>query len=154
MRLGRLLWWTEGPQQALPYLEQAYRQPDHSIWFYEALCDSLIKVGRHDHALAVAEHWQARAAEMRDPQQQARAACYKGRSHLARANTDTALACFMEGCSLYPGGQNAYEAGILLHARGEDQKALMYFDQFLTEGTGERAQYVQRLRKRILGEGA
>jgi len=73
MRLGRLLWWTEGPERALPYLEEAYNQPDHPIWFYEALCDSLIKVGRENTALAVAEHWQLRASKLRDQPQQARA---------------------------------------------------------------------------------
>ena len=147
-RLGALLWWRDGAEAALPYLEEAYAQPDFPITLFEPLCASLVDVARVDEALDVARRWSAAAAA--HPGQQASAKYYEGRVYIQRGETDRALQAFLEGNDIVPGGFNAYEAAILYYRAGDLDKALPLLEGYLRGGKGDRAKYARSLRERIL----
>lgn len=149
MRLGRILWWSEGPEQALPYLEQAYLRPDHTIWMYEALCDSLYQLKRYDEAREAASLWFDKAKEQGEAQQCALAKYHMGRILVAQGDKDAGLAAFVEGCEYYRSGRHCYEAALLFNERGEWDETLKYIDMYLEEGSGDRAEYLTKLRREI-----
>lgn len=146
-RLGTLLWWREGAQAALPYLEEAYAQPDFPPNLYEPLCASLIDVGRLPEAMDVVNRWLSAADQ---PQRQADAKYYQGKVYAAQGKTDQALEAYVAGDALVPGGRNAYEAGLFWYKAGDFDKALPYLDRYLRGGSGNTAEYARSLRKKII----
>ncbi len=148
--LGALLWWREGPEEALPYLEEAYAQPDAPITLYAPLCDSLLQVGRLDEIPPICQRWQADAKQQGDTEQEAMSLYYRGRVAQERGNRDQARALFQQGLELHRGGGNAYELGLMHYHAGEFDRALTYLQQFLESGAGGRAEYARKLRDEIL----
>lgn len=149
-RLGALLWWREGPESALPYLEEAYRQSDAPITLYEPLCDSLLRVGRVDAILPITGRWYKEAEQAGHPDQQALALYYEGKVYQAQGDADRALESFLAGTGIRPGGSNAYELGLAYYHAGRFDEALKYLEQFLETGSGGRVQYARTLREEIL----
>ncbi|HEO69935.1 MAG TPA: hypothetical protein ENN80_01630 [Candidatus Hydrogenedentes bacterium] len=150
--IGALLWWREGPEQALEYLEQAYARPDYPISIFEPLCDSLIEVGRVEEAIDAAKKWHAEAEKADKAPLQARAKLYEGRAYLAQGAEEKALETFVAGGQIGSGGLNAYEAAMLYHEAGDITKTLEYLDAYLKGGSGGRAEYARDLRQRLLAE--
>jgi tetratricopeptide (TPR) repeat protein len=148
--LGALLWWREDPQAALPYLEEAYAQPEVPITLYAPLCDSWLQVGRLDEIPSACERWRADAIAQRDAGQHAQAMYYLGRVTRELGDESGAREYFVQGVQLRPGGFNAYELGVSHYRSGEYEQALAYLDEFLEGGSGGRADYARRLRAEIL----
>jgi tetratricopeptide (TPR) repeat protein len=150
--LGTLLWWREGPEAALPYLEEAFRSPDAPITLYAPLCDSLLRVGRLEDITQVCERWYSDAGRQNDTGQQAEALYYLGRMLQERGDETGSLARFYQGVQHHPGGNNAYELGLAYYRAGDSGQALTYLEQYLETGTGGRAEYAREVRGRILSE--
>lgn len=150
--LGSLLWWREGPEAALPYLEEAFRSPDSPITLYAPLCDSLLRVGRLEDITQVCERWYSDAGRQNDKEQQAEALYFLGRMLQERGDEAGALARFYQGAQHHPGGNNAYELGLAYYRAGDSGQALTYLEQYLETGTGGRAEYAREVRARILNE--
>jgi len=148
--LGALLWWREGAEEALPYLEEAYAQPDAPLTLYGPLCDSLLQVGRLDDIPPVCERWQREAKEQGNPEQQAMAVYYRGRVAQERGEPARARKLYHEGIELHRGGYNAYGLGVMYFRSGGFDKSLTYLEQFLESGSGGRAQHARQLRDEIM----
>lgn len=148
--LGALLWWQESAEAALPYLEEAYASPNAPLTLYEPLCDSLLQVDRLDDIPPVCDRWYGEAARQENPEQQAQALYYLGKSEQARGDHAAAMARFSQGVQLHPGGDNAYELGIAHHRAGDWDRALTYLNQYLATGSGGRARHAREIRERIL----
>lgn len=154
MRLGRILSWNPDPREALAFLEEARQRPEHTVWLYEPLVNSYLKLGKREEAVNAAAEWYTAAQNAKLPDQQALAKHAEGTAWLRQGDKDKALASFEAGCVLVGGGLNAYDAGLLLYERGENQKALARFDSFLRTATGERAARIRALRQKILADTA
>jgi tetratricopeptide (TPR) repeat protein len=151
-RLGTLLGWREGPQEGLPYLEEAYRNGDFSIWLYEPFCSALFDVGRVEQAFELAEEWYGRAIQEDRSDHQARAKNMEGKCLLKLGDKQLALDAFLEGHAIQPGGSNACQAGILYYEMGDSRRALQFLELFLRDADGPQAEYARTLRDRIREE--
>jgi len=148
--LGALLWWREDPEAALPYLEEAYAQPEVPITLYAPLCDSLLQADRLSDIPPVCERWRADAIAQNEPGEQAQAMYYLGKVMQGRGDAAGARECFARGVQLRPGGFNAYELGLSYYRSGDYEEALTYLDQYLEGGSGGRAAHARTLRAEIL----
>ncbi|MCC6696958.1 MAG: hypothetical protein IT365_15120 [Candidatus Hydrogenedentes bacterium] len=149
-RLGALLWWREGPQAALPYLQEAFQQPDAPITLYEPLCDSLIQLGRRDEVYDVLARWREEAHAGKDREQEALSYYYEGKAFQESGDEAKAREAFMAGTQVLPGGRSAYELGVAFHREGDDDGALLHLEQFLVTASGDRARYARTLMDEIL----
>lgn len=149
-RLGALLWWREGPEAALPYLQEAFRQPDAPITLYEPLCDSLIQLSRHDEVYDVLARWRDAARSAGDKEQEALSHYYEGKAFQETGDETKAREAFVAGTQVQPGGRSAYELGVGYEREGDDESALLYIEQFLETGSGDRARHARSLRDEIL----
>ncbi|MCC6490382.1 MAG: hypothetical protein IT364_23055 [Candidatus Hydrogenedentes bacterium] len=149
-RLGALLWWREGAEAALPYLQEAFQQPDAPITLYEPLCDSLIQLGRHDDVYEVLSRWREDARRGSDREQEALSYYYEGKAFQKTGDEAKAREAFMAGTQVLPGGRSAYELGAGFERKGDDGLALLYLEQFLETGSGERARHARTLIDEIL----
>ncbi|HOZ46468.1 MAG TPA: hypothetical protein PLO37_10840 [Candidatus Hydrogenedentes bacterium] len=151
-RLGTLLYMREGPEVALEYLEEAYHGEDTPITLYAPLCESLIRAGRMEDVLEVAQRWFDEATAAARPDDQAQARYYEGVVYQKQGRHEKARETFLAGQAIRPGGNNAYELGVMAFSNHDYDEALRYLDEFLQGGTGGRAQYARQLRERILLE--
>lgn len=150
VRLGRLLLSLEGPEPALPYLEEAYENGGHLLSLYASLCTVLSRAGRMDEALAYGREWFERARESGNQEHQARAKLFEGRMLQGQGAAERALEAFVEGHRARPGGLNSFFAGLLSDQAGEQENALQYLEVYLQDATGKNAERARRLRTRIL----
>ena len=148
-RLGALLWWREGAESALPYLREAFQQPDAPITLYGPLCDSLIQLGHRDESYEVLARWRAEARAAQDREQGALSYYYEGMAFQNTGEEAKAREAFLIGTKILPGGNSAYELGVAFHREGDDESALTYLEQFLETGSGNRARYARTLRDEI-----
>ncbi|MCP4641223.1 MAG: tetratricopeptide repeat protein [bacterium] len=150
MRLGRILWFRQGPEAALPLLEEAYARPGHTPWLYEPLCSSLHGVGRYEEALQVTRRWQE-ATDL-PPDYRAKAWYYEGLALRDLGQADQALETFMQGAEVSPGGRCDYEVAMTLYTQKRLREALPYVERYVARNTDARTEHLKNIRARILAE--
>ena len=156
-RLG-VIYWAEGRlDAAYPYLRKAADFNPPPISVFEPLCDCLLGLHRHSEARTMLDRWLTLARATENTLEIARAKYCEGRLARVEGDTEAALRAFLEGAALVPGGRNASELGMLYFEMGEYEKALEQVDYYLESGTGDRAEYMRRLRGhllKLLGKGS
>lgn len=154
IKLGTLLMWRTSHEAALPYLEEAARDPEAPLSVFEYLCDCLITAKQYAKVHEAVRQWDSAAARARQTASQAQAKYYDGEAYRAEGNDPQALASYLAGNDIQPGGLNAYEAAQLLHKNGQLDKALELLELYLPGGSGGRAEYARYLRNQILAAKA
>ncbi len=149
-RFGELLLNEKRPEDAVPILKECLTVYPDDLPAHDLYCQALERVGRAGELVDAANALFAAAAQNRGSQSAAK--YYLGCAWEKLGKPDGALAAWTEGQALDPKGRCTYRAASLLHARGDNARALDMLKQVPDDLVGSDADAVRTLRKEIEGE--
>lgn len=149
-RLGALLLDEGEPAQALETLSAGAENFPQELPLLELASRAALQAGAYGDLEAYARQWGQAAAEAGSSQHVALASYHLGRAAENLGRPEEALEAYLAGCASEPDGVNAYHAGKLLAARGDEAGARARLTAFLSgQPAGARAEDAAALLKRL-----
>ncbi len=151
---ARLLVGEGRPEDALPLLEECLASYDDDLVAHGLYCSALRGATRHEDLLNAAQQWLDSATRMDSTSNRAHALFHRGAALESLGRKDDALDAYLEGYTTDPATHNGYHAAVMLHERGEAQRAFKVLLDYIEVGAGWRLDSAKELLARIQAERA